>query len=109
MTFKKTPWDIKFTLRTNTATTRNLKENPKYFDDRSNQLPIWIDYSFENNRLRLPTGVSVNPHNWDPSGTEKRVTKKDPFSSSKTIDLNILYGSCLILFLKPDSMIPLSL
>jgi site-specific recombinase XerD len=69
-----------------------LKDNPDYFKNKLNQVPIYIDYSF-GQRLRTSTKLFVNPKDWDQA--KQRIMATDPDAGPKNNRLTTIRGKLI--------------
>lgn len=80
---------IQFYLNIFQAIRLKAEDDPFYFKNKQNQVPVYIDYSFRG-RLRISTKIFVNPNDWDQD--KQRVKGSDPDAGFKNNRLTILKG-----------------
>lgn len=78
---------ISFFLHKGNEILEKLKDEPNYFNDINNKLPIYLNYTLAGKRLRLSTGLFINPNNWE--GKKQRVKTKEPQYSQINDELTL--------------------
>jgi len=78
---------ISFFLHKGNEILEKLKDDPNYFNDTNNKLPIYLNYTLAGRRLRLSTGLFINPNNWD--SKKQRVKTKEPQYSQINDELTL--------------------
>lgn len=71
---------------------KRAQDDPDFFKDKSNQVPVYVDFSF-GNRLRTSTRIFVNPNDWD--NDRQRVKASDPDSGPKNYRLTTIRGKLI--------------
>ena len=83
---------ISFYLNEFSEIKKRVKEDPLYFDNRDNQLPLYLDFSF-GGRLRMSTGMKVNPNDWNKE--QERVKSSDADYIEKNLRIKALRSKLL--------------
>lgn len=78
---------ISFFLHKGNEILEKLEDDPNYFNDINNKLPIYLNYTLAGRRLRLSTGLFINPNNWD--SKKQRVKTKEPQYSQINDELTL--------------------
>lgn len=69
---------VRYFLHFNKEALDRLKEDPNFFSDPDNRVPIKFGLTINKKRLKLTTRLFINPNNWDKH--RRKVTNKEPYA-----------------------------